>query len=77
MKWECTCGEKITKYDERELRQLVVYAAGIYERTSGKPTNSQWEPCKDVSGLLSQLSNILRGISDCHEALAADEKDKP
>ena len=64
MHWPCTCGQKITKHDERELRELVIYAGGIYHRSTLTKPNPEWRPCDDVQGLLSQLSNCLRGISD-------------
>lgn len=64
MGWSCTCGQKITKHDERELRELLIYAGGIYHRSTMTKPNPGWGPCDDVQGMLSQLSNALRGISD-------------
>jgi hypothetical protein len=64
MGWSCTCGQKITKHDERELRELLIYTGKIYHRLSKTEPLPEWKPCDDVAGLLSQLSNTLRGISD-------------
>ena len=52
------------KYQYEELRRLVIYAADIYHQTTMTKPFSEWEPCDDVVGLLCQLSNTLRGISD-------------
>lgn len=67
MGWSCTCGQKITKHDERELRELLIYTGKIYHRLSKTNPHPQWEPCDDVQGMLSQLSNALRGINDLTE----------
>jgi transcription antitermination factor NusG len=47
------------------LKELVVYADMIFVALMPKdqPT-ADWKPLEDLPGLLSQLSNILRGIKD-------------
>lgn len=54
-------------HDLRQLKDLVVYASGIYSTMSGEACET-WRPCDDTRGLLSQMSNILRGIHDLAES---------
>lgn len=59
------------KMDNEHLARLVMYAAEIYAKTTGKKLNKNFGTCDSMEGKLSQMSNILRGFSDSVDAMLA------
>jgi hypothetical protein len=61
------------------LKDLVVYAHKLMWDVTPKnaPGNPHWKPYDDMPGLLSQLSNILRGIKDFTHGFVPKATEQP